>query len=424
MIHARQFDGATTTARSRPFRTEPPQQVFPPALLPVLRDYVTKAGGCLAHVPDDVLVQLLTTVFWAGIETYEGQHLPVGVVFVGTNTSDFIIPEGVQSGAAPLYQWKVLRFTSPRPFVIGELVKLAVAGSDRRLYIAVNLLQNGHLAIAGLAREGFNLDRDPFVKIVASRPGSLSIRSGTDLILGYEHGMTVTSGEDLVFSVGPVRRRLEAMARAAEVTDEGVHDYVKAVQSLVREMAAHGRGGILIVSSEQCQHVAKTATYGMMLDSSLASLIRLARHLGPPRNGTQPGALTNESATFRNVLRSTFLIEAERVTEELGALTAIDGAVLLNGELALVAFGVMLPLRRPAALAQAKDAEGRHSGPIDLGARGTRHRAAATYAADHPGDVVFVASEDGELSCMLRDVAHRRTLLWRLGSSARRARHL
>jgi hypothetical protein len=238
-------------------------------------------------------------------------------------------------------------------------------------------------------------------------------------MLGYERGTTLTAGEDVVFSAGPVRRRLEALARAAGLNEDVIPDYAKSVQSLVREMAAHGRGGILIVSGEHHPDVAKAAVYRMVVDSSLVSLLRLGRHLGRMRNGSEFGRPTSDDAAFRSVLRSTFLTEAERVTEELGALTAIDGAVLLNRDLALVAFGVMLPLRYAAAPAHAKDAEGFQARIIDLGSRGTRHRAAATYAADHPGDVVFVASEDGELSCMFRDVKHQRTLLWRLGATVR-----
>jgi hypothetical protein len=391
---------------------EADQHVFPPALVPLLRDHVAAKGGCLAHVPDDGLVQLLTTIFWAGLDAYEGQHHPVGVVFLGTSTADFVTPDGAAPGAAPLYQWKILRFSTPRPFAIGELVKLAVAGTDRRIYTAVNLLPDGRLVISGLAREGFNVDPDPFVKIIASRPGSLSIRSGSDLMLGYERGATLTGGENLVFTAGPVHRRLEAIARAAGLSEDVVPDYVRAVRALVGEMAAHGRGGILIVSGEHYPAVAKSAPYHMVLDSSLSALLQLTRHLGRTKDGRQPSA---DGAEFRNVLRSTFLTEAERVTEELGALTAIDGAVLLNRDLALVAFGVMLPLRRPAVVAFAKPAGRSASALPDLGSHGTRHRAGATYAADHPGDVVFVASEDGELSCMFRDSRHERTLVWRVG---------
>jgi len=111
---------------------EPSVPVFPPALARVLRNRFASKRGYLAEVSDEVIVQLLTTVFFAGLETYEGERNPIGVVFLGRNQTDFIIPEGTESGGAFLYQWKVLQFDSPRPFAVRELVKLAVAGVDRR----------------------------------------------------------------------------------------------------------------------------------------------------------------------------------------------------------------------------------------------------------------------------------------------------
>src|SRR5262245_9543462 len=394
---------------------DPTQQVFPPALVPVLRHRVRSKPGCLNDVADDVLVQLLTTVFWAGLETYESERNPIGVAFLGTNPFDFIIPDAHESTGAPLYQWKVQRFQSPRPFAIGELVKLAVAGEDRRIYSAVSIMPDKSLVISGLAREGFNVDPDPFVKIIASRPGCLSIRSGRDLLLAYERGSILRRGEDVAFSGGPVRRALEATARAADLDEDVVPDYVEAVRSLVREMSSHGRGGILIVSVDDEPQVAESAPYKMALDSSVASLLRLARRLGHSdgMNHSRGGGAGN--LAFGSLLRNAFLTETERVTEELGALTAIDGAVLLNRHLGLVAFGVTLPLGRPADLTLATDVEGHHSRLLDLGSRGTRHHASASYAAEHPGSVVFVASEDGQLSCMYRNASSDATLVWRLG---------
>jgi hypothetical protein len=69
-------------------------------------------------------------------------------------------------------------------------------------------------------------------------------------------------------------------------------------------------------------------------------------------------------------------------------------------------------------MAEASDQEGLQIRPIDLSSRGTRHRAAATYAGEHPGAIVFVASEDGQISCMFRDPSREHTLLWRLGAAA------
>jgi hypothetical protein len=135
----------------------------------------------------------------------------------------------------------------------------------------------------------------------------------------------------------------------------------------------------------------------------------MVRSSGPANAGA-------DNPVFGHLLRSAFLTEAQRVIEELGALTSIDGAILVNRELALVAFGVILPVRHAIAVAEPAGPEG-VSPPrqIDLGSRGTRHRAGATYAAEHPGSVVFVASEDGQVSCMFRDSLHQQVLLWHLG---------
>ncbi len=392
--------------------TDPAQYVFPPALVPVLRERMPSKSGCLTAVPDAVLVQLLTTIFWAGLETYEGARNPIGVAFLGTNPVDFVIPESQESAMAPLCQWSVQRFQRPRPFAIGELVKLAVAGADRRIYSAVSILPDGSLGISGLAREGFNVDPDPFVKISVSRPGSLAIRCGRDLLLAYERGVICKRCEDVAFAAGPVRRALETTARAAGLDEAVVADYVEAVRSLVREMASHGRGGILIVSASDEPEVAESAPYKMSLDSSVASLLRLARRLGNAHLDRPQSPGTGDA--FGSLLRSAFLVEAERATEEIGSLTAIDGAVVLNRHLGLVAFGATLPLGRPAKLTPAADVGNHHSRLLDLGSRGTRHHASASYAADHPGSVVFVASEDGQLSCMLREHSHNDTLVWRL----------
>lgn len=43
--------------------------VFPPALVRLVRDHLRAKSGALAEASDDHLVQLLTTIFFAGLET-------------------------------------------------------------------------------------------------------------------------------------------------------------------------------------------------------------------------------------------------------------------------------------------------------------------------------------------------------------------
>jgi len=388
--------------------------VFPPALVPILRERCGSSAGVLAGISDEVLGELLTNVFFAGLETYEGEHNVVAVVFVGRRPVDFVIPPGFSAATTPLYQWRVQQFERARPFVVPELVKLAVADVDGRIYSAVHAVGGNRPVIGGLAREGLDAGPDPFLKIVASKPGTLSVRSGRDLILRYEYGSILTGGEDVVFAAGPVRTAFESIARATGFDEHDVADYIEAVRALVREMASHGHGGILIVSDDEHPQAGRAAPYRMALDSSLAALVRMARRITSRRNDAKANAA--EHRAFGHLLRNAFLTEAERVTQEIGALTAMDGATLLNRELALVAFGVILPVGRSALVVDAT--RGAHSAHrVDFGSRGTRHRASATYAAEHPGSIVFVASEDGQISCMLREASSKQVRLWRVGPS-------
>jgi hypothetical protein len=420
-----------------PTDAEEPTYVFPPALVGLVRERLTPLSDCLPAIGDGELIRLLTTIFFAGLETYEGQHYPVGVTFMGQSSVDFVMTEDASAGVLPLYRWKILRFASPLPFVTRELVKLAVAGADRRIYSAVGVLPDGTLAITGLAREGLNTGANPFIKIVASRPGCLSIRSGRELVIEYERGAILAVGNEEVFSSGSVHGALTTIARDAGVDEDVIPQYLEAVGFLVREVVAHGHGGILIINADEQPSVAESASYRMVLDSSLAVLLRLAWRVGlkpagreaddiGPRDrrqrmtGQAPYARQGSGA-FGTLLRNAFLMEAERVVEELGRLTAVDGAVLLNRELALVAFGVILPVGQPIAVEHAADTGRGEARLVDFAGRGTRHRAGATYAAAHPGSVVFVASEDGQVSCFLRERPDAPVRLWHV--TAERTRH-
>jgi CheY-like chemotaxis protein len=310
---------ATQAPADRPSRARVGRSVFPPALVPILRDRMIAKAGSLVDVADDVLVQLLTTIFWAGLETYEGERNPIGVVFLGTSDVDVVTADAADADAPFLYQWRVQHFESPRPFAIGELVKLAVAGPAhlfRRQRAAGRLPGDHRTGSRRLQRLARSVRQD---HRIASGLSQHPPRSGS--AARVRAGRHLTGGEDVVFAAGPVRRALEDTAHAADLDDDAVPDYVDAVRAIVWEMAAHGRGGILIVSTEEWLDVAEAATYRMAGDSSVASLLRLARHLGRAKGGDRPPQAATAQVAYGSLLRNAFLTEAERLTEELGALT-------------------------------------------------------------------------------------------------------
>jgi hypothetical protein len=184
--------------------------VFPPALVSELRKRFGSDHDEVPAVDDDTLVELLTTIFFAGLETYEGEHNAIRVAFLGRSPVAFVMPEQERFETASFYQWKMMPFESPRPFDIPELVKLAVAGAHAQISIRPSICSATTTA-TGLAREGLAADVDPVLKVTASRPGCLSIRNGRTLLIGYERGAVLWRRAPCVLGgTGPARARATA----------------------------------------------------------------------------------------------------------------------------------------------------------------------------------------------------------------------
>lgn len=395
--------------------------VFPPALIPILRERLGNSVPCLANVSDAVLTELLTAVFFASLETHEGVYYPVRVAFAGPLTADVILPEGEGQDATPmlLYRWSTVRFGHERTFSVPELVRLGVVTRSERMYAKVELKPHG-LALAGLAREGSNQSGDPYLKILAQNPGFLTVQRGEDRVLEYTHGHIAETAEDVIVAPGRVRRALETCARNAELGDDALPDYLSTVRAVVREMAAHGRGGILVVSPDAQPRLPVGAAYDTQDDGTMGQLLQFLdgsasgrKPSGPIARGPRGGA----AAQLRRFLRSAFSNEAERLVSQLGGFTAMDGATVLDCALGLRGFGVVLPVAREIEVFEALDLEGERLEPFELSTRGTRHRAAVTYADSSAGSVVFCASHDGPLSCALRSEGSERVVIWRAGGT-------
>jgi hypothetical protein len=392
--------------------------LFPPALIPILNERLGASVPCLAGISDEVLSEILTAVFFASLETHEGAYYPVRVAFAGPLTSDVILPEGDAQDATPmlLYRWSTVRFGRPRAFTVPELVKLGVVTRSERMYAKVEVAEHGPY-LAGLAREGSNEAGDPYLKLLAQSPGCLTVLRGEERLLEYTHGHIDTAGEDVILAPGAVRRALEGCARNAGFDSGVLHDYLNTVRSIVREMADHGRGGILVVSPEAAPRLPVGAAYETEDDGTMGQLLQFldggsGRRANP--NAATPGA--RGAAQLRRFLRSAFVNEAERLVTQLGGFTAMDGATVLDCALGLRGFGVVLPVAREIEVFEAEDLEGESVVPYELTTRGTRHRAAATYADTYAGSAVFVASHDGPVSCALRCEGTDRVKIWQLGS--------
>lgn len=369
---------------------------FPPELVPLARARFQGAACAAMQWPDDLLVRLLATIFFASLQTHEGRLHPIRVV----------VPARVAARSSS----SLLAFAGPRPFDPAELAKLATIETADPLFTAVRSDARGGLEIFGLERAGPGAPPDDALRVVAGKPGHLSLRAGGDGFLEYQMGRVQPAAQSLLATAGPVREALESAARCSSFEHSAWARYLDTLRRVLSRMSGHGHGGLLVLDAAERVRALSSQPYGLVPGASLASLIRLSTHIGGP--GDAPTALTGTA--FRDVMLSAFTSEIERLIDEIGALTAIDGASVLDFGLELAAFGVILPVEQAVVVEAARDPAGSVHDPLDLGLRGTRHRAGATYAARHPGSVVFVASADGPLSCVYRAPAWPSAMLWQL----------
>ena len=361
---------------------------FPPGLVSTVRGIASGYAVDLGW-SDEQLSELLVTMFFASMRAEEHEHYPLRVALVGG------FP-GPEKETAIEDRWRAVRFRTAVPFSARQLVRLARAASSERLHAIVAAPKR--LLIVGL---GYELPeaRPGTLKLVAPEPGSLEVWIGRERVLDYAQGRVMEPPENVLLAAGSVRARLLTLSAST-----GLPHYVECVAALVRHMADHAYGGILIMAPEGPATATNDA--GFLLEPGLsvgAVLERLA-------------TLGSFDEATRGLVEESLRAELDRVLAEVGRLTALDGATVLDSQLNVLGFGIILPVVDDILVLEALDAAARSPVHFPMHQYGARHRAAASYAGTHPGSLVFVASADGDITCMLREPQIPHVLVWRFRS--------
>jgi len=96
--------------------------------------------------------------------------------------------------------------------------------------------------------------------------------------------------------------------------------------------------------------------------------------------------------------------EPERIFREtlrlVGGMTAVDGAIVMTTTLQILGYGAkLMPKTMETSIREWLPGQGYSAESMPLGdIGGTRHRSAAQFAHQHPGTIVFVASQDGRFT--------------------------
>lgn len=339
----------------------------------------------VAQVPSElVLEQLVETMLFASIAPEEGRTQPVGIVWAA-RLDEF----GSQE-----FPWDLTTFREHKRFGVEDVAKLAAVGEFPRGLLVVTL-EDGELKIVGVATPHSRiLAREGMVRVLAPRPGTVVVTRGTKEVVRYDKGSIRPLPPDFVdHNQGRRPEQWTSITKAvtestlpAGFTLPDAELYlIDELLRVVSKMSYLGRGGILAVRGPSNEatalpdgaiELAPPMEYGRAIWAHLKAKHERLRRL--------PLGLRDEMDTTSQPL--------ERARQQLVRLTAVDGAVLMSHSLRILSFGTKFKL----ATTPVNVVDGHQGGRWPLGARGARHKAAATFALEHPDGLSFIVSQDGE----------------------------
>ena len=338
-------------------------------------------------VPPVQVVREMVDVSYAGsLLEEEGRRVRFALAFLS--------PEGARA-----LSYGVFRFRTPLPLESAALAKAAMATDASRTALGVQPSSSGEPEIWGMLHHGdrsygLSLERDPtYFSVRILRAGTFTVHFDERLVLLFcrDHARFFDRSIDLL---GTLRERGSVTAAAA-------NDLVR----LSRRMLAHEHGGTILVARSASITDGLTLHHAFSVGDGEHTLLKeaLAQHedaLSTPEGSLDP----NEARPFtiKNPEE-----EHDEALDFVARLTAVDGAVVVQDDLALLGFGATIATPEAGIPEEINVEDPAGSGEVkmtpitELG--GSRHRSAACYCAQQrDAALAFVASQDGDLSVFIR----------------------
>jgi len=326
-----------------------------------------------APVPDPRDMEVvIDAAFWASLRREEGYVPRISVAVLP--------PERTEHP---------LRFERPLPLTAAALAKVAPAVERVGIHLGV-WHDAGELCVWGTLR---TIPTFAFVLEVAA-PGLLVIKHHQGEEWSKFVNVAVLEG-DSVKIVDPLASKLPdcppLLAALLGFDSPASWNRAGGVNVLVQlavSMRAHGRGGLLLVvprgSTAWRESIVQPILY--TLNPPFAELAELIRG---------ETLVSRDHRQWQDAL--------ERVIDNIGGVTAVDGATVMTDDFELLAFGAKITRRRGSPpverLTVTEPIEGGTADvvhPTSLG--GTRHLSAAQFVQDQRDATAFVASQDGRFT--------------------------
>jgi hypothetical protein len=283
----------------------------------------------LKHLSD-----FLDVAFFASLAEEEGRPITFSLAYAKKATAVEAL-------------WSIASFVRPLAFEPETIRRLSPALDASQTYMAVYPNNKDELEIWGLIHPstGNDVYEEPHgLLIKVMRPGVFIVREELEDLMLFTRG-TYMILEDR-FSVADnqlIRLMFEATPftpHSSLPTFSGLYFY--RIASL---MLTHGHGGTLLIVRDFTKANALQArrydienSRQQIIADSIRDELKLAQSVTPEKlQGKNAGEWLNVNTLARHAIQRT-----ERLLEFVGRLTAIDGAVVMGGDLELFAFATLI----------------------------------------------------------------------------------
>ena len=362
-----------------------------------------------------VIRRVVAASFFASLRAEEGKPQRHGIVLVED-------PEQLGRLDPP---WFISRLNSPVGLDAERIAKLAGVASDDDSFLVVA----GDLIVGfGKARDSSSIfAQDSYPRVRAVGPGDLVIYRGDSAVLRYRAGHVEELRPDFFVASEEPRAALIEIGHKVfahwnnEASPDSKDVVAAALSRLLESIGARGRGGMLAIlapDEQTSSELIGSSSYpmapiklGEALVSSYESSMTMDDLLRDSYQLDRPG-LTAEEVSTDAALRDA-VGEERRILDQVSAMAGIDGAVLINAALEVLAFGCKIPTtdgNRPKV--RAAPTQGAYTQWFDLTTRGTRHAAAAAFVQKKHGRLAFTVSADGPSACFAWSEQHQNIVHW------------
>lgn len=409
------------------------------------RDALAAARPDLTSPLAGWLFELIDVVFFSSFEDEERTRTCARVVFHPRGSDGLFLAneiEQVGSSSWPTPAWQVIPFLGGEEvmrFTVESLTKAAPMALLPRTALVVRPAAEG-LAIEGVARRmerslSASTGEDEVVVCTSHRPGQVILSTKGYPFFWYEQGgaLDISHGIELSALLShPESMIRQALLRTcssattsagSSIRPDSLALVAEGVATMVETMIEAALGGLIAILPHSESVPSDLGKYQLpepsqsVLRSSLVRVVESeARRLSfwfSSHDGEPEGNERAISQLEARRLRTEFFELAEMV----GCLTSIDNALLLGPELTVLCAGYQIEALLPLpTVRETTSLDGRNGvEEFVLSKHGSRHVAAASFAARFPGSVVFLLSEDGALRCLLRPTDdYGEVLLWNI----------